>query len=214
MIIARITKKDDNNVIIWLNDDQKLYLSYEVMLKNGLRTGMELSESHFSLLIRENQKFFIKKSAYNLLARRHHSVREIKNKLRAKKYDLDLIEIVIDELITGKLLDDDQFAKLFAEEKLRTASWGKSKLKAELIKKGISNDIIAVVLDEMINEDDQLSSAIKLAERKYKSLKNRALEKQKLLQKLYAFLLSKGYNYDVSKRAVESLFNLSFEEDS
>lgn len=125
-----------------------------------------------------------------------------------------MIEIVIDELITGKLLDDDQFAKLFAEEKLRTASWGKSKLKAELIKKGISNDIIAVVLDEMINEDDQLSSAIKLAERKYKSLKNRALEKQKLLQKLYAFLLSKGYNYDVSKRAVESLFNLSFEEDS
>ena len=52
MKILRLLKKDENNVIVYLDNGEKLYLSKEVVLSNGLRKNQEISEDHFSFLIR------------------------------------------------------------------------------------------------------------------------------------------------------------------
>jgi regulatory protein len=214
MVIAKIQKKNDNNVIVLLDNDQKLFLSYEVLLKNGLRKGSEISESHFDFLVKENQKYFIKQKAYTLLGKRLHSVYELRTKLRQKKYDEDLIRITIEDLLGGHYLDDTKFAEMFSEEKLRLKLWGKTKLKSELMKKGISSAIIKAVLEEKFPAaDEELNNASQLVQKKYNQLMNRNMEHQKLVKRLYAFLISKGYNYDVSRQAIEKLFNLTFEEE-
>ena len=214
MVIAKIQKKNDNNVIVLLDNDQKLFLSYEVLLKNGLRKGSEISESHFDFLVKENQKYFIKQKAYTLLGKRLHSVYELRTKLRQKKYDQDLIQITIDELLDSRYLDDTKFAEMFSEEKLRLKLWGKIKLKSELMKKGVSSAIITAVLEEKFPAvEEELDNASQLVKKKYNSLKNRNMEKQKLVKRLYAFLISKGYSYDISRQAIEKLFNLSLEEE-
>ena len=214
MVIAKIQKKNDNNVIVLLDNDQKLFLSYEVLLKNGLRKGSEISESHFDFLVKENQKYFIKQKAYTLLGKRLHSVSELRTKLRQKKYDQDLIQITIDELLDSRYLDDTKFAEMFSEEKLRLKLWGKIKLKSELMKKGVSSAIITAVLEEKFPAvEEELDNASQLVKKKYNSLKNRNMEKQKLVKRLYAFLISKGYSYDISRQAIEKLFNLSLEEE-
>jgi regulatory protein len=214
MVIARIQKKNDNNVVVLLDNDQKLFLSYEVLLKNGLRKGSEVSESHFDYLVKENQKYFIKQKAFALLGKRIHSVYELRTKLRQKKYDADLIQLTIDDLLNTRYLDDMKFAEMYAEEKLRLKLWGKTKLKSELMKKGISSAIITAVLEEKFPPaDEELDNASQLVKKKYSQLKNRNMEHQKLVKRLYAFLISRGYSYDVSRQAIEKLFNLSFEED-
>ena len=214
MVIAKIQKKNDNNVIVLLDNDQKLFLSYEVLLKNGLRKGSEISDSHFDFLVKENQKYFIKQKAYTLLGKRLHSVSELRTKLRQKKYDQDLIQITIDELLDSRYLDDTKFAEMFSEEKLRLKLWGKIKLKSELMKKGVSSAIITAVLEEKFPAvEEELDNASQLVKKKYNSLKNRNMEKQKLVKRLYAFLISKGYSYDISRQAIEKLFNLSLEEE-
>jgi len=214
MIITRIEKKDNVNVIIYFDNDEKIYLAYEVMLKNGLRKGVEISESHLHLLIKENQKFFIKRKSYDFLGKRIHSAYELRTKLLRKKYDSGLINDTIDDLRKGKYLDDTKFAEVFIEEKLRLKSWGKTKLKSELVKRGISADIIsAVLLEKFPNEVDEFELAFRLAEKKYNSLKSRNLEKVKLVKKIYSFLLSKGYNFDVSKRVVDKILNVTIEEE-
>lgn len=213
MKVTRITKKNEKNVIIWLDNEEKLFLSYEVLLKNGLRLNSEISESHFSFLIRENQKYFIKQSAYNILSRRVHSVKELQNKLRNKKYDPELINEIINHLISLNLLNDFKFAADFIEEKVKLSAWGKSRLKVELMKRGVSQEIISKLLDENLSEDTQYENAVKLAEKKLKILNNRQTDKVILVRKLYTFLQSKGYNYSISKQAVESIFKISFEED-
>jgi regulatory protein len=214
MVIARIQKKNDNNVIVLLDNDQKLFLSYEVLLKNGLRKGSEISESHFDYLVKENQKYFIKQKAYALLGKRIHSVYELRTKLRQKKYDADLIQLTIDDLLNNRYLDDMKFAEMFSEEKLRLKLWGKTKLRSELMKKGISSAIITSVLeDKFPPANEELDNASQLVKKKYSQLKNRNMEHQKLVKRLYAFLISRGYSYDVSKQAIEKLFNLSLEED-
>jgi regulatory protein len=214
MIIAKIQKKNDNNVIVLLDDDQKLFLSYEVLLKNGLRKGSEISESHFDYLVKENQKYFIKQKAYTYLGKRLHSVYELKTKLRQKKYDKDLIQAAIDDLQNAGLLDDMKFAEMYSDEKLRLKLWGKTKLKSELMKKGISSAIIASVLESNFPDaSEEIDNATRLVKKKYDQLKNRNMEHQKLVKRLYNFLISKGYSYDVSRQAIEKITNQSFEEE-
>ena len=214
MIIAKIQKKNDNNVIVLFDDDQKLFLSYEVLLKNGLRKGTEISESHFDYLVKENQKYFIKQKAYTYLGKRLHSVYELKTKLRQKKYDKDLIQSAIEDLQKADILDDMRFAEMYSDEKLRLKLWGKTKLKSELMKKGISSAIIASVLeDKFPDASEEIDNASRLVKKKYDQLKNRNMEHQKLLKRLYAFLISKGYSYDVSRQAIEKILKLSLEEE-
>jgi regulatory protein len=103
---------------------------------------------------------------------------------------------------------------LYSEEKLRLKLWGKTKLKSELLKKGVSSAIITAVLEEKFPEaDEELNNASQLVQKKYNQLKNRNMEHQKLVKRLYAFLISKGYSYDISRQAIEKLFNLTFEEE-
>lgn len=214
MVIVKIQKKDNNNVTVLLDNDQKLFLSYEVLLKNGLRKGSEISENHIDYLVKENQKYFIKQKAFALLGKRLHSVFELRTKLRQKKYDEDLIRLTIEDLQRANHLDDMKFADMYSEEKLRLKLWGKTKLKSELIKKGISSTIIATIIEEKFPDtSDGLENASQLVKKKYNQLKNRNMEHQKLVKRLYAFLISKGYSYDISRQAIENIFNLSLEEE-
>ncbi len=135
MRIDKVIKKDERNVTVYLDNDEKLYLSYEVFLKNGLRKNMEISEGHFSLLVKENQIYHIKQRAWRFLARRMHSMNEMRIKLKQKGYDHILIEDVLGELVQKGYLDDAKFAAMFAEENIKSKLWGFAKIKAELFKK-------------------------------------------------------------------------------
>ena len=214
MIISGIKKKDNTNVVIDLDNGEKLYLAYEVMLKNGLRKGVDISESHFQLLIKENQKYFIKKKAFDYLGKRIHSAYELRTKLLRKKYDSDLINVIVDDLQKGQYLDDYKFAEIFTEENIRLKSWGRTKLKSELMKRGITADIISTVLVEKFpSAPEEYELAFQLANKKYLSLKNRNFERHKLMQKMYSYLLSKGYGFDTIKKVVEKLLSISSDEE-
>ncbi len=205
MRILKVVKKDEENVVVHLDNDEKLFLSYEVFLKSGLRKNDEISEDHFLLLVRDNQRHFVKKRAWRYLGRRLHSVSELKLKLRQKDYDQDLIDEVIIELKGKGYLNDEQFAAQFVEENVARKLWGENKVKAELMKRGISAEIIKETLEKLLENTDIKDNAFELAKKKYNSLKNRDLEPKKLKLKLFTFLASRGYDYEKSKFAVEKL---------
>jgi len=205
MKIERIVKKDDENVIVYLDNQEKLFLSYEVFLKNRLKKDMEISGDGFSFLIRENQKYFIKKKAFDLLGRRQHSYNELKMKLLGKKYDKELIVEVLDNLREKEYLDDYEFGKQYVEEKIRTKSWGRNKLKAELFKKGISAEAAGRIIEEL--DLSPVESALSLAKKKLRILSNRNFEKREISTRLYSYLYSKGYDYDTIKEVMSKLFD-------
>lgn len=207
MKIERVAKKDAQNVIVYLDNDSKLFLSYEILLKHGLRKDKEISESHFSFLAEENQKYFIKQRALNYLSRRLHSKNELRQKLLQKKYSIELISLILNELEANGLIDDSKFAVQFSEEKIRTKLWGIRKLSAELQKKGIAREIIDTISQSFFPEEENEENAFKAGEKKLKSLSKRNLEFQKVKEKLFAFLLSKGYDYSTTRRVSEKLLN-------
>lgn len=203
MKIDKIVKKDDENVIIYLDNGEKLFLSYEVFLKNRLRKDMEITEDGFSFLVRENQKYFIKKKAFNLLGRRLHSFKELKIKLLKNKYDPALIDDVLNYLKDKMILNDYDFGRQYVGEKVRNKNWGINKLKSELFKKGLSSEIIDNILnEEHLNYSD---NALILAEKKLKILMKRNFDNRQLSSKLYSFLSSRGYDYDTISEVLNRL---------
>ncbi|MDR3626233.1 MAG: RecX family transcriptional regulator [Ignavibacteriaceae bacterium] len=205
MRIEKIEKKDERNVTITFEDGEKLYLAYDIFLKNGLRKNEEISESRFALLIEENQKFHLKQKAFTYLGRRLHSAYELKIKLRQKGYNPDFIAQVVDELKSGKYVNDYEFASLYADENIRNKLWGRKKLEAELFKKGIDRNIIAQVADEKFPAGSEFDKALELGGKKIKSLKSRGMDNEKLRTKLISFLITKGYDYDVCRRVTDTL---------
>lgn len=207
MLVERIVKKDDTTVVVYLDNNEKIFLSYEVLLKNGLRKGVEISEDRFDFLIQENKKYHIRQKALSYLARRIHSKRELENKLRQKSYHLELINEVLNDMVKKGLIDDTNFTSHFVDEKINKKKWGIMKVKNELIKKGISAELIDYALKSFITPESQNEIAIVLAQKKLNIIVARESDPKKIKQKLLSFLVSRGFSYDTAFEVIQSLLH-------
>ncbi len=213
MIIERIVKKNNDTVIIYLDNNEKLFLSYEVLLKSGLRKGSEISEDRFDFLVLQNRKYHIRQKAISFLAKRIHSKRELEIKLRKKNYEKELIDDVLNELLAKGLIDDAAFANQFTDEKINRKKWGLLKVKSELFKKGIAAEVVEDVLKEYSDLENQIINALSLAEKKLNIISKRESDKKKLKQKIIAYLVSRGFSYNVALETIQKLITDSDDQE-
>jgi len=209
--IKSIKSKNENTAIITLEDDNVYFISKDIVYKNGLRKGDKITNEFIDELIRENQKYFIKERAYRYLSRRMHSYYELKIKLLQKNYDKKLIEEVLNELKENKLINDKEFAGLYIDERLRKKKIGIVKIRAELMKKGINRQIIDELLNGFENDDEMRENIFLITQKKINQLKSRNLDNKQIKQKLFSFLMNKGYDFDLIKETINKIFNDDFE---
>lgn len=119
-----------------------------------------------------------------------------------KKYSDTTIEKVIKFLKDHNFLNDEDFAKRFVETHIK--NYSKKVIKQKLMIKGIKRELIEKVLsDEEFSFDDE-NIVKKLLLKKcpeYYQIKDSIEPKDK--QKLYAFLLRKGFNFEVVSRVMK-----------
>ncbi|GAB4295098.1 MAG: hypothetical protein Kow0098_17160 [Ignavibacteriaceae bacterium] len=204
MRIIRLIKKN-NNVLVQLDTDEQLILNYELVVRESLRKNDELSQDKIDFLIQENQKFNIRQRALNLLARRLHSSGEIRTKLRSKGFEKHLVDSVVDQLSESNLIDDRRFARAFIDEKRRIRNWSINRIRKELYKRGIRQDIIKAILTDVETDDTEKEHAFNIAIRKYKLLSQRFTDQRKIRQKLIASLLAKGFDFAICKEVTDTI---------
>lgn len=209
--IKSIKSKNENTAIITLEDENVYFISKDIIYKNGLRKGDEITNEFINELIRENQKYYIKERAYRYLSRRMHSSYELKIKLLQKNYDKKLIEEVLNELKEKKLINDKEFAGSYIDERLRKKKIGIVKIRAELMKKGINRQIIDELLNGFETNDEMKENILLIAEKKLNQLKSRNLDNKQIKQKLFSFLISKGYDFDLIQETINKIFSDNFE---
>ena len=93
------------------------------------------------------RKQSLNERAMNLLARREHSVTELKTKLLKADFDRDDINAVIEKLTTAGLQSDQRFT----EDYLRYRSqrgFGSQRIRLELKERGVADEIINTTLQE------------------------------------------------------------------
>ncbi len=107
---------------------------------------------------------------------------------------------VLEKLVSMRFIDDRRFAAAYVKDKLRFNGWGKRKIRAGLVAKGISGDIIEDVLGETENDTGRLQ---KLLAAKMKSVK--ASSPYELKMKLVRFGMGRGFDYHEVEECIESM---------
>jgi len=138
----------------------------------------------------------IKEKALRLLALRAHSTGELSQKLLRKfPQERTEIESILAEFVEFKILDDLNFAKEYVHYRQSFSPRGKFALKMELQKKDIAPEIIAEVLGDL-ESDNELAQAQELAEKKLRTF-SESLTKAKQKEKLFRFLVSRGFSQEI-----------------
>ena len=137
--------------------------------------------------------------ALDYLSRRSHFERELERKLRRGYGDEEIAE-TLDRLRAQGLVDDMSTALEFVRGRLARAPEGRLKLRAELARRGVAEDVATQVLDELTDEDDR-DLARRAAERwrRTRSRPSRAADLERAA--LGRHLAGRGF----SQRAIYSL---------
>lgn len=96
--------------------------------------------------------------AVQLLAARPHFRRELEAKLAHRGYPSEEIEAALERLADQGYLNDGETARAFVEGRLARGAEGRSRLKAELAKRGASSEAIDGALAELAPEDDLIAA--------------------------------------------------------
>ena len=134
-------------------------------------------------------------AAYRVLTCRPRSSAEIEAKLRDKGFDEAVIHNTLSGLVRLGYLDDEKFARLWAESRVRLRAFGRRRIDRELREKGIDPSIVREALDGVFTVDREIDIAEKAAAGKLKGMQR--LDRETRRRRLAGFLERKGFPYDV-----------------
>ncbi len=115
-------------------------------------------------------------------------------KLNRLGTDKTTSQTIIKQLIQEGYVDDERFSIIFAKSKLKNNSWGKIKIRYELLKRRIDQSIIETALEE-IDEKAYLGQLKTLFKNKSGELQNK--NKDHIKEKAVAYCLQKGFETDL-----------------
>ncbi len=141
MKINRFKKISANKYKIFIND-KTLILYDEIILKYNLLYKKEIDNDLLLLIEKDNYKASIYDIALKYIGVRMRSVKEIKEYLLKKEFNINEVDEVINKLLNQNLLNDKIFAKSYINDKLNLTNSGLDKIQNELLKLGVEEDII------------------------------------------------------------------------
>ena len=106
-------------------------------------------------------------------------------------------------LIEEGFLNEERFAKMFAGGKFRIKGWGRKKIEIELKKRGVADYSIKKALLAEIDKEEYEKMALRLIEKKWKSLKGEGETEFVKQSKTRQYLLMRGYENDVISRGIK-----------
>ncbi|KAL2945002.1 Regulatory protein RecX [Bienertia sinuspersici] len=77
------------------------------------------------------------KLAIELLAKRAYTVVELRKKLTAKNFPVDVVEAVVSDFQDRGLINDSLYAETFSHSRWKSSTWGPRRIKQALLNKGV-----------------------------------------------------------------------------
>ena len=198
-------KRNKDRANIYIDNDYAFSLSNELVYKEGLKVNEKIDIERIKQIAKEDNYLKCKTTALRIVEKSYKSEKELIDKLMIKGYDNESINKTINLLKEYNFISDENYVKMYVKDKSKLV--GKKKIKYDLVKKGISDKIIDNEIYNIDSEDER-NTAYNLAIKKYNTISKREDDKFKLSQKLYRFLLSKGYDYDTVSYVVKKITNM------
>lgn len=223
-MIITAKRGKNNKMHIYLDGDYVLTTTNDKWLTCGFHNEDEISESEWEDLQSDIYFDKIYSAALDFLSLRDHSKHELSDKLYQKfvikpfvskeirdsakdfaslqYHAIDKtmityqIEAVCDRLTELDLLNDERYAKLYAEELIRTKSMGLIAIENSLFKRGIDRNIIKNVCDSLeFDAGESIKTILSTRYRQYD------LYDETCMTKIINSLQRKGYKLSEIKQA-------------
>lgn len=189
-------KKDKTRCNIEVDGKFCCGMKLDTVLKNGLKTGVEIDMETLSRLQLESEKLTALDKALRHISVSMKTEIEIRTFLKTKGYLEDVIEYVLCKMKEYGYVDDGTYANYYAEGASKRK--GSRLIRLELRKKGVDGQIIEETLSALQDETESAKRCLD------KYLRGKSADSA-TLAKAYRNLLSKGFDYDTAKQAIESL---------
>jgi regulatory protein len=111
--------KDTERVSIFVDEKYSFSLTLDQVLQEKLKKGVDIDVEqleHFKKLSGEGK---LRSRALEWLMGRPHSERELRDYLYRKKAEKEQVEVLVTEFLSKNYLNDENFARWFAEGRLR-----------------------------------------------------------------------------------------------
>jgi len=188
-----------NRFNLYIDNNFALGLSAIVAAK--LHVGQTVDASQLAAVEHEEAFESAREAALRFLESRPRSSMEVKLRLRKKEIADTIIDEVITRLQEVGLIDDVAFARYWVENREEFRPRAGRALKFELKRKGLSNEII----DRVVKNVDENESAYRAGTARAARWRN--LDRREFFEKLVAFLVRRGFSYEVAKDAAKQLWD-------
>jgi regulatory protein len=204
--ITAISTGAGKSVKVFLDGSLAFRLEAEAVRREGLQTGEELPDERIEALSRADDARRCLSAALRFLSYRPRAEAELRGRLRQRGFDAASVDIVILKLKEQGLVDDAAFARFWQENRSSFRPRSRALTSLELRRKGVAGDVVAAALSGVGDED----SAYRAAQSKARLLARLGYEVFR--RRLRDYLRRRGFNFGVTARTVERLWQETTEE--
>lgn len=198
MIITDMQRRGKSELYkIFIDEEYVCLFEAEIIVKNHLRIGTEISEAKFDEMRAQSENITCFSMALNYVSKCLKTKKQIKDYLKEKSFLKVSIDEALQKLETYKYIDDRYFAECYVNSK--KTSKGVIYIKQQLQLKGVNEFVINDVLKDYSTDLDAVTKlVIKFMKNKQKDKKNK--------EKLYRHLQGKGFLYEDFKNILDNYF--------
>lgn len=187
--------KNPNRVNVFVNDKYEFSLDVTQVVDFKIKVGVEISPEQLLEFKKASEFGKLYQRTLEKALTRPHSEREMRDylckKIYEKKLDKEYIDRIIGRLIEKKYLSDFEFAKWYVENRFVKKGISQKRLKMELMKKGVSSEII----EEVLGARDDKEEILKIIAKKRAKYND---------EKLIQYLCRQGFSWSLASELVQS----------
>lgn len=205
MTITRIEKQTNNQkrYSIYIDEKFAFGVSEEDLIYFKLKENSEITEQRYNYIMEYVIYTKAKDKAYKFLGYKARSEKEVRDKLIKENYPQEIIDRIIELFKHYNYINDENYTKAYINNRIKFKPRAKRMLKYELVQKGVDNDIIENIIDN--SNIDETDIAINLLQKK---LKNKKDIEPKEKQRIYNYMLRRGFDYETINKAFKEVLNL------
>lgn len=207
-VITRVEQQKRNRTrySIYIDNVFAFGLSEEVMVAHYtlLKENQTLDPAFVEQVLMAEEKQRVFESAVNLLSFKARSEAELYKRLLQRGYEVPHIDEAMEKLRSYGYLNDAQYARSYAKDQQHIKKQGIRGVKQALKQRGIEENLIQEVIEEVHDKEAELDQAISLCEKKARqNSKEEPIWRQK--QRWIQFLVRKGYAFDIAQQAANTV---------
>ncbi len=177
--------------------DHRFVLGLTAAVAARLRVGQAVTQAEVAALEDAEALETAYDKALYFLEPRPRSAAEIRRHLLKKEIAPEIIDQVLARLSEAGLADDRAFAKYWVENREEFRPRAGRALRFELKRKGLADEDIRAVTDDL----DESESAYRAGAAR--ALRWRDLDHREFREKLCAFLMRRGFDYQTARHAAD-----------